>query len=999
MLGRNSIRSADGDQPLGNLNFDEDRNIAFDAFSWRFKTKNDATPCALSRIAVEPDDYLAVTTADIPYRADAYLDNTACSEREQRGDPVPYTFSWNASVSPAVQSITRGGVPDFDHTATVKLTSEDGESDIRAVEDGGKEDAAHLTVTIGGFTCKTDQDCEVGLQCPGSQCVDGFCTPVMNDIEEKNAIGDWMWINGCLLGKKSGIVTFNGPPATRGLTPPENVCGANTWTNTRVVIEVPNEQTSDLTDDAVNGTVTLTRDVSEGGSQSSPFPGFEVLSVDRPDVCAVDPEVGYDDDAVKLRGKNFDDARGDGQVDFAVGGDIRQSTIDLWSESEIRCRVPRNMTEGLGTVTVEKDAQASTPAPFTVQAPQCGCQADNECSDVATLGCGGLSPVKCCYPRPTVERYEPVSDPDPVCRNSQVSVTFDQEMDVNTITEDQFAIEYYTDVQSCNDVVDAGTSRWQKFFAILRRPFISANAAQWCVVNFSVLPEVLSETLGEQVIHKTRAVFTLDPALLDAGSTYRITVKGDPNTSDNRPEGVLSKQHVGMNGDAVKTFDVGRDICNIDDVRIDVDGIETASDLFTASGIPHRYTARAVSEDDHVLNAAFAWVVLADDPDNLLTLNTRPNLPWDWTDVSAANENGTAIVEASVNEEITEQEYGYAGEGSSTVNVTVDLCEHPWEFQDDAAYHYRLSYCRGNDEANLLPYLEGNVGNDYVVDYTPRDSDKDELLQQRFFVLPGEGEKEDLAVGVQIWENYRFLSPKRWYDLNESILEKSGSLGSRTVDGYAAIFQGRTTYTLATNALMNGYAPFPNIMVFSYAKNADGSTDSDLLKIYEQLPDLAVFNTNVDGMCGSDSKKACLVRDTKRITDMGDIGSFLAEYKETNSTYPMLNAGTYLPSHSTSRWPSWNQTLGRDLKKSLPDDPAPGFVHASRCVEELGYAEETCWNESAKLFQCETGARLYHYRYSNPDTAELFTALEYAHPQGNWISIRCARRGLLFRRQ
>ena len=45
--------------------------------------------------------------------------------------------------------------------------------------------------------------------------------------------------------------------------------------------------------------------------------------------------------------------------------------------------------------------------------------------------------MKCCYPRPTVERYEPVSDPDPVCRNSQVSVTFDQEMDVNTITEDQ----------------------------------------------------------------------------------------------------------------------------------------------------------------------------------------------------------------------------------------------------------------------------------------------------------------------------------------------------------------------------------------------------------------------------------------------------------------------------------------------------------------------------------------------------------------------------------
>jgi hypothetical protein len=984
VIVRDDIRSADKDQPLGNLNFDEDGDVTLDAFSWKFKTKNDSDPCALSRVAVEPDDYLAVTIADIPYRADVYLDNAACSEREQRGDPTPYTFDWDASTSPAIQSIVPGAAPNFDHTATVELTGEDGSSDIQAQESGGKAGIGHLTVQIGGFACKTNQDCEIGMQCPGSKCINGFCTPVINDIEQQNAIGDWMWINGCLLGKSPGTVTFNGPPAVNGLTPPPNICGTATWTNTRVVIEVPNEQTSDPTDDAVDGTVTLIRNNSEGGSRSNPFPGFQVKPTDTPDVCLVDPSVGYYDDAVQLKGKNFDNARGSGEVAFSVSGDTRSSTIDQWSENEIRCRVPYAMTEGLGTVTVTKDAQSSTPAPFTVQAPFCGCQADNECSDVAILGCGGLGAVKCCYPRPTVESYAPVSNPSPVCRNSEVSVTFDQEMDVNTITEDNFRVEYYTTRGSCEIVTYGQPSKWARWMNKLRNLSSSANAAQWCAEEFTVLPEIISEEQGEDVIHKTRAIFSLTPPLLYAGSPYRITVIGDPNTSDATPEGVLSKNRVGMNGDTIKTFDVGQDICEIDDIRIDIDGVETATDLFTVAGTPHRYTARAYSEDDHVLNAAFEWTILEDDPDNLLTLNPRPSLPWDWTDVTAASLNGTAIVEASVNSEITEQEYGYAGEGDSTVNVRVDLCEYPWEFRDDAQYHYILTYCRGNDADQLLPYLEGSTGSDYVVDYTPSDPNKDELLQQRFFILPGEDGKEDLAIGVQIWENYRFVTPRRWYDLNESILEKSGSLGSRTVDGYEAIFQGRTTYTLATNALMNGQAPFPNIMVFSYAKNADGSTDPDLENIYAQLLNTAVFNTNVDGMCGDEPNKACLIRDTKRITDLGEIGSFLAEYKLAHGNYPPLDSGSYLPGHSTSLWPSWNQTLGRDLRKSLATDPENGFVHTARCLEDLGYAEDTCWNENAKLFQCEIGSRLYHYR-SDATTAELLTALEYAHPQGNWI--------------
>jgi hypothetical protein len=66
----------------------------------------------------------------------------------------------------------------------------------------------------------------------------------------------------------------------------------------------------------------------------------------------------------------------------------------------------------------------------------CGCSSDNQCGDVNTLGCSSDS---CCHARPEVTATNPSYDQQNVCRNSVISVTFNEKMD-NTSLTDNFVL-------------------------------------------------------------------------------------------------------------------------------------------------------------------------------------------------------------------------------------------------------------------------------------------------------------------------------------------------------------------------------------------------------------------------------------------------------------------------------------------------------------------------------------------------------------------------------
>jgi hypothetical protein len=250
------------------------------------------------------------------------------------------------------------------------------------------------------------------------------------------------------------------------------------------------------------------------------------------------------------------------------------------------------------------------------------------------------------------------------------------------------------------------------------------------------------------------------------------------------------------------------------------------------------------------------------------------------------------------------------------------------------------------------------------------------ILGMLFLALPlfSYGQELRDAIGIRVMKNPEFLSPATWYLEN---VPSPGNAKSIQVDGYEAVIDGRSVYVEATrvdeiNGLTEAY-----IFIMSY--NEGGGTA--IVNIFTQLLENWNFNSNIDSNdicdkvdtfgdipCTSDfdcviedvdygpclSQKGKLRRDIKRVGDLQDLKRELEQYALSNSSYPSLAQGTYIPRYSTSKWPSWNKTLSNDLGISLPDDPLNRFYND--CTDLGGYHPDTCWNEEVKDFECNSGA-------------------------------------------
>ena len=216
------------------------------------------------------------------------------------------------------------------------------------------------------------------------------------------------------------------------------------------------------------------------------------------------------------------------------------------------------------------------------------------------------------------------------------------------------------------------------------------------------------------------------------------------------------------------------------------------------------------------------------------------------------------------------------------------------------------------------------------------------------------------AIAIRILQNPNHYSPLRWYKENIKI---PGSPQSLIVDGYDAIRDGRTVYVAAANIKPEGNnsALYTNIYVISFNQDAQVNT----VDIFGQLLANWKFNINLSepGVCNKKnnpclssnecpvgeyctSDKAKVVREVKRFADLADINSALEKYKTKNGYCPKLASGSYLPNKSISTWPSWQQTLGKELGMTLPIDP---INKLGRCkadeIENKKYDSNTCWDQ------------------------------------------------------
>ncbi len=158
-----------------------------------------------------------------------------------------------------------------------------------------------------------------------------------------------------------------------------------------------------------------------------------------------------------------------------------------------------------------------------------------------------------------------------------------------------------------------------------------------------------------------------------------------------------------------------------------------------------------------------------------------------------------------------------------------------------------------------------------------------------------------------------------------------------------------------------------------------------------------------------DAEKDKLRRDTKRLFDVKDFSEAMNNYGSEHSrcsvtkericrrdtdcpgegpvkeicvkTFPIIQEGTFIPSKTMSKWPSWSSQLGLALGTSVLMDPINEFY--DQCSALSGYESSTCWNAQTSMFVCPTNSKVYGFQ-SKGEEYNLFGQIEY--PEYPWAS-------------
>lgn len=258
-----------------------------------------------------------------------------------------------------------------------------------------------------------------------------------------------------------------------------------------------------------------------------------------------------------------------------------------------------------------------------------------------------------------------------------------------------------------------------------------------------------------------------------------------------------------------------------------------------------------------------------------------------------------------------------------------------------------------------------------------------------FFVfsnLADSSEKSSDVIAIRVFPNPNHYSSLQWYKKNVGPL---GTPQSLMVDGYEAIRNGSMVYVNAANVDLGSSKMYTNIYLITYNQESNKETIDifgEILKKWSfniNLPEIgkcsiSVINcersdTNkceedyscdlnnkciplsvkecfIDSDCPNysfcDSEKAKVTRDVKRLADLNALNETLSAYKEKHGNVPILSGGSYLPNISISVWPSWQNSLGKELGVELPINPINSLGNCG----SNDYLPSTCWDEHEKMF-------------------------------------------------
>lgn len=924
--------------------------------SWTFITKEET--CLVDRVEVEPADvtvnYVGATQL---FSAVPYGSPDGCSATGQRLLATDSTWlPWTSSDENVASLLEEGNIQ-----MSYELPAGCSASCLN-------EGSVTPVAVCGNGTIDPGEDCDGGVGCSTSCLKEGSTTTCGNNTpNDGEECDDGNTVNG----DGCSSLCLN-----EGASSPNSICGNDDIEHSLIYGGEDCDGTAGCSSDCLN-TGSEPAGVAVCGNGSSPEPGEDCdggagcsstcqHTGNTTSTCGnnIPTDPGEDcDDGNRVNGdgcssicllegssENYSlpSICGDGQVGIGEECDLESGTLVTapFAVAIVPDTAPAVVAESRdntasSTITASDSFGETGEGVLTLE---CSCEADANCDTSGELyGCGQAS---CCFARPTHGDLLPADGEADVCRNTAVSVEFDQEMDVAAIqAAGTISLKY---VNNGTTIIDGSNcpSGYNNTFVAYTGHNIFARAWHWLAINvlsiFGANAEFyngcyVQTTLSSVTTLAGSQVYLNFNQALEAGGTYVLKVDGeneiDHNSLDNVVEGAVSINGVGLYEAAETTFTVGSEICSLDIVSVRDEGnveaatnefIDPSPGLFTADEEIHSLAATANHRNGAVLEEiqstdsyswTWSWASTISDSSAETNVVTTTDVDAQTTTATAAGLEGEEMGTATA----TITDTGDAVTG--TVDLEAILCENLWpstgvfEDTDDAPEIFGLRspysnfsfyYCR--DQANsdvLLPELS-------VVE-TPTAPAGTDIFKEILFLVNGTSD----ALGVRVLPNSEYLSPMAWYQAQGF----TGSPSETTVDGYEAIKDGNTYYVSAANYTTTGEAVYANIYVISFNEDAGDDAQAIVEQILNywsfnaernSIGDLEISDMNIcrtdsayiqvdseyvscesDKDCQDelgatypsaycDAEKGKLTRNLKRLTDARDIALLLANYGESN---------------------------------------------------------------------------------------------------------------------
>ena len=366
----------------------------------------------------------------------------------------------------------------------------------------------------------------------------------------------------------------------------------------------------------------------------------------------------------------------------------------------------------------------------------CGCSVDEDCG--GDVGCGEDT---CCHARPRVIGTLPYNNQEGVCRNAQIRIDFNENMQLSTLASNVLLIEekdYGNGACPAGTLIADGGPDKRSFFAKLigsvknwLNPSSSALAALpvsgklYCSkpVELTFTPSYYNNQLAT-------TVFLRPQELLAADARYFVLVKGDESSDSN--SGVLNIYGVGMKTGEATTFNI-RDfnnvylssfktlddkvqqngLCEIDFVEITPDSVllnnpdndvtddnPESPSFDTVADSDRAFYVNAYSDDGQVLQPVIGyywnwrWSLMNNSVVETVPLSGLAANQQVVRSISGVTDDSTKI-NAMVDMEGIGDNIFFVGSGSDdSADIQVFLCSNPWPSVRNGLWQPWYDSCR-----------------------------------------------------------------------------------------------------------------------------------------------------------------------------------------------------------------------------------------------------------------------------------------------------------------